>query len=69
MSRRRKPCRRCGARPYDATWTLRPCALGRKVKILLCARCDVHLNGFILRLIRHPKTKVVMAKYRKRMLG
>jgi formate dehydrogenase maturation protein FdhE len=63
---RRNPCDHCGKKPWAAFWTLRPCALGRVIKIRLCQRCDATLNAMTLRFARHPKAAALIKKYRER---
>lgn len=63
---RRNPCDHCRKRPWDSNWTLRPCAIGRVIKVRLCARCDVILNSMVVRFIKHPQADALIKRYRER---
>jgi hypothetical protein len=68
MGKRKKLCAHC--RKYAATesWTVSPCILNnRKVRIPLCERCDINLNAYILRFMRHPRAKACTARYRAKL--
>jgi len=61
---RRLPCFRCGRKPSVYQW--RVCADGN-VWRPLCGPCDVAMNAAVLRFMRHPHWKAIMAEYRRKV--
>lgn len=62
-------CQHCRRRKVTAKWTVRPCALGRTIKMRLCAVCDVTLNAYVLRFVKYTRLKSVMKAYRRKVYG
>lgn len=61
-------CQHCRKRPAPIhSWTLKPCALGRKFTMWLCTRCDIAMNQHVLKFSRHPRAKSLIKKYRARL--
>jgi hypothetical protein len=60
----RKPCCRCGE---SARYQWNCCANGNWW-VPLCAKCDVAINRVLLRFMRHPHTKPLMAAYEQRVV-
>lgn len=61
-----KRCHHCRRRKVRHTWTLRPCAIGRPTKIRLCSPCDLQLNSYVVRFMRHPMAAALITAYRGR---
>jgi len=60
----RRPCDHCGLRPWSASWTVRLCANKRRPKVAkLCRECDVELNAWVLRFVRHPMAEELVRDY------
>jgi hypothetical protein len=61
---RRLPCARCG-KPAKTQWQV--CADNNLYRPV-CARCDVMLNGLVLRFMRDPEVVKKMRTYQKTRL-
>lgn len=59
-------CRHCEKRKAAHSWSTRPCAIGRWLKIPLCTKCDVKLNAYVVRFIRRPDADTLITNYRRR---
>lgn len=60
-------CRHCAKRRAAHTWTTRPCAIGRSLKIPLCSPCDAKLNSYVVRFIRRADAVAIITRYRKKI--
>jgi hypothetical protein len=68
MAAKRRRCHVCD-RPASHDWTMRPCALGRRMTLRLCTGCDIWLNSLVLVLRRVRGRKGLMARYSERAHG
>lgn len=60
---RRLCCARCKKRPAIHQWNC--CALNNRY-VAICLPCDIALNALVLRWMKVPGRKALMAAYRRR---
>ncbi len=59
-------CAHCGTNKVRHDWSVRPCALGKRLAAKLCDRCDLMLNDLMLSFFRIKGASKLVRRYGRR---